>query len=421
MDTNGWAESADTADGGSADFSAVRQNAKLILRADLTLETQDFDAASADLEKLTAETGGYIESSSLSGDKGSRSAYYTLRIPQEKFETFYAQLGDRAHVVYSSRSSEDITEQYTDIETRLATLQTKHERLLALLDQAGKMEDIISLENALADCEYEIDSLTGSKRHYDDLVGFSTFSVTLDEVQTLTATPEGSGFGAQLTQAAKPGPRAHSRHRHVLAGRSAARGRRRRSRRDYEKAPEKARGRVGGAGRTAPRSARKGRKEISKKNEGTGFTGAFVLLFCVFRLVEQLLRVDAEQLRQREQIGCARVGRAALPLGYRLPAHADRLRDELLRHFTRRAVLLQHSAERFRGLGLFRPDGRGAQIFPQRPDQQHEHIDGYAHDGEHRNDRIQRHYHGNSSFSALSIIEKPRLRHQLSRNRSKKS
>ena len=34
-DTNGWAESADT-DGGSADFSAVRQNAKLILRADLT-------------------------------------------------------------------------------------------------------------------------------------------------------------------------------------------------------------------------------------------------------------------------------------------------------------------------------------------------------------------------------------------------
>ena len=117
------------------------------------------------------------------------------------------QLGDRAHVVYSSRSSEDITEQYTDIETRLATLQTKHERLLALLDQAGKMEDIISLENALADCEYEIDSLTGSKRHYDDLVGFSTFSVTLDEVQTLTATPEGSGFGAQLTQAAKTGTR----------------------------------------------------------------------------------------------------------------------------------------------------------------------------------------------------------------------
>ena len=58
-----------------------------------------------------------------------------LRIPQEKFEVFYEQLGSSVHVVYSSRSSEDVTEQYTDIETRLATLTTKHERLLALLDQ----------------------------------------------------------------------------------------------------------------------------------------------------------------------------------------------------------------------------------------------------------------------------------------------
>ena len=205
---NGWTEdaSADTAESG-ADFSAVRKNAKLILNANLTLETQDFDKASADIEKMAADAGGYLESSSLSGDAGSWHASYVLRIPQEKFEAFYEQLGSSVHVVYSSRSSEDVTEQYTDIETRLATLTTKHERLLALLDQADKMEDIISLENALADCEYEIDSLTGSKRHYDDLVGFSTFYVDLEEVQTLTATPEGSGFGAQLTQAAKTGTR----------------------------------------------------------------------------------------------------------------------------------------------------------------------------------------------------------------------
>lgn len=207
-DANGWAEdaAADTAENG-ADFSAVRKNVKLILNANLTLETQDFDKIAADIEKMAADAGGYIESSSLSGDTGSRYASYVLRIPQEKFEDFYANLGSSVHVVYSSRSSEDVTEQYTDIETRLATLNTKHERLLALLDQAAKMEDIISLENALADCEYEIDSLTGSKRHYDDLVGFSTFYVDLEEVQTLTATPEGSGFGAQLAQAAKTGTR----------------------------------------------------------------------------------------------------------------------------------------------------------------------------------------------------------------------
>ena len=189
----------------TADFSAVRENAKLILSADLTLETQDYDATCAALEQLTAEAGGYIESSGNAGEKGSRTANYTLRVPQEKFETFFAQIGDTCHVVSANRWSEGVTEQYTDIETRLATLQTKHERLLALLDQAAKMEDIISLENALADCEYEIDSLTGEKRHYDDLVSFSTFTVSLREVQTLTAVSEGTGFGAQLAQAAQNG------------------------------------------------------------------------------------------------------------------------------------------------------------------------------------------------------------------------
>lgn len=189
----------------TADFSAVRENAKLILSADLTLETQDYDGTCAALEQLTAEAGGYIESSGNAGEKGSRTANYTLRVPQEKFETFFAQIGETCHVVSANRWSEDVTEQYTDIETRLATLQTKHERLLALLDQAAKMEDIISLENALAECEYEIDSLTGEKRHYDDLVGFSTFTVSLREVQMLTAVSEGTGFGAQLAQAAKNG------------------------------------------------------------------------------------------------------------------------------------------------------------------------------------------------------------------------
>ena len=206
---NGWAEAAmDAADtAGGADFSAVRRNAKLILNADLSLETQDFEKSAADIEKMTAEAGGYIESSGTYGDTGSRSANYTLRVPQEKFEQFYAQLGENMHVVSRSRSSEDVTEQYTDIETRLATLQTKHERLLSLLEKADKMEDIIALENALADCESEIDSLTGSKRRYDDLVGFSTFYINLREVQTLTATADGTGFGAQLSQAAKTGAR----------------------------------------------------------------------------------------------------------------------------------------------------------------------------------------------------------------------
>lgn len=198
-------EPAGATEESGVDFSTVRENAKLILRADLSVETQTVDDTVSSIERMTAEAGGYIESSSTHGELGSRYMSYTVRVPQEKYEGFLAQVGDTCHVVSSDRSAEDISEQYTDIETRLATLQTKHERLLTLLDQADKMEDIIALENALADCEYEIDSLTGAKRHYDSLVGFSTISLSVREVQALSAVSGGTGFGAQLSQAAKSG------------------------------------------------------------------------------------------------------------------------------------------------------------------------------------------------------------------------
>ena len=104
---NGVATDAATSES-TADFSAVRENAKLILSADLTLETQDYDATCASLEQMTAEAGGYIQSSGNSGETGSRMANYTLRVPQEQFEKFFAQIGETCHVVSANRWSEEV-------------------------------------------------------------------------------------------------------------------------------------------------------------------------------------------------------------------------------------------------------------------------------------------------------------------------
>lgn len=207
---SGWSEQApaenaqsDTSSAGS--FAARRENAKLILRAELSLESEDFPASAALVDRLTNEAGGYYESSSTGGETGSRYAEYIVRVPQEKFESFLAAVGEQCHIVDSQQFAEDIAEQYADLETRLATQKTKHERLLALLDQAGKMEDIIALENALAETEYQIDSLTGQKRAYDSLVNYATVTLRLREVQSLSAVSEGAGFGSQVKRAAASG------------------------------------------------------------------------------------------------------------------------------------------------------------------------------------------------------------------------
>jgi uncharacterized membrane protein (DUF2068 family) len=129
-----------------------------------------------------------------------------VRLPSENFEAFCSAVGGLAQINSLSRSAEDVSEYYYDMESRLATQQTKLERLQALLKQAEDMEDIITLESAISDTELTIENLTGSLRKYDSLVSYATVNISLSEVYKLTEVEEPAiGFGAKLAQAFRSG------------------------------------------------------------------------------------------------------------------------------------------------------------------------------------------------------------------------
>ena len=200
MDYGGyWAETAETpmapaemnkASGstGGGDFrSTLPDGVKMIYRANLELETTEYEAAQNDIRTLTQQLGGYFEDQSSNSYSASyRSASYTIRVPAEQFETFLHQIGQLCRVRYQSQSAEDVSERYYDMESRLETAKIKLDRLQELLTRAENMEDIITLEGAISDVEYQIESLSGELRHYDALIGYSTIYVTLNEVYRVT-------------------------------------------------------------------------------------------------------------------------------------------------------------------------------------------------------------------------------------------
>ena len=158
-------------------------SAKMVYTASIQAETQDYDACTAALEDLVDRLGGYLEyASSDSYGDGSRSASYTVRVPAKEFRGFLKTVGEISHVTSQDQNAENISERYYDTESRLETQKTKMERLQALLSKAENMEDIIDLENAISETEYQIEQLTGSLRHYDSLVDFATIDVRLREV-----------------------------------------------------------------------------------------------------------------------------------------------------------------------------------------------------------------------------------------------
>lgn len=164
---------------------------KIIKSASMEIETLEYDLAIDSLTGKINNVGGYIESSNVRGKSinngySRRSAYYTIRIPQDRFPEFMESLNTIGNIISQNTYGEDITSQYFDSEARVKTLEVQEERLLDILKKAENVEDIIELERALANVRYEIESLTGTIRRWDNLVSYATLNVSLYEVFEIT-------------------------------------------------------------------------------------------------------------------------------------------------------------------------------------------------------------------------------------------
>lgn len=192
---------------GQAQTTAQQNGAKKIYRATLELQTLEFEKANEDIDRLIEEVGGWVEQKDVSTYSSSyRSAYYTVRVPAAKFESFCAGVGELCHVTYSTSSAEDISESYYDTKARLETAQIKLARLQELLKDADNMADIITIESAISDTEYQIDALSGTLRSYDSLVDYATVCFNLNEVYRLSNTEDApKSFGEKLSNAFSEG------------------------------------------------------------------------------------------------------------------------------------------------------------------------------------------------------------------------
>lgn len=166
---------------------------KIITTVYLSAETTEFDKSLETLYTLIKENGGYLSSSNIYfgnyyDGKGYRTGDFSIRIPRDKVNQFKAQIPGIGSVTAESTSKEDVTQYYRDTESRLNVLEIKEERLLALLEKAERIEDIIAIENSLSEVIFEKENLKATLINMDDRIDYSTFNVSLREVAKVTTT-----------------------------------------------------------------------------------------------------------------------------------------------------------------------------------------------------------------------------------------
>lgn len=167
----------------------ITDGRKIILNAELYLETKTFDESAARLQEIITDLGGYVSRADVyvrNATYSLHSANYTVRIPSENFDRFIAYREDIGTVTSTNVWTDDVTDSYYDKEARLQSLETKQQRLLELLEKAEDMDAIIALESELSDTIYEIELLTGSLRKLDNQIAYSTIHIYLEEVREVT-------------------------------------------------------------------------------------------------------------------------------------------------------------------------------------------------------------------------------------------
>lgn len=176
--------------------NAAQNDRKLIRTVDMSVETKEYDGLLMTLEAEVQSRGGYIESmdsyngSSYSSYRNTRHASLTLRIPKGQLDSFLAMVSEVGNIVRRSDNVEDVTLSYVDMESRRNALRTEQERLLALLEKAESVEDIITIEDRLSSVRYQLESMESRLRTIDNQVDYSTVYMDVSEVQELTPVAE---------------------------------------------------------------------------------------------------------------------------------------------------------------------------------------------------------------------------------------
>ncbi len=159
---------------------------RMIVRTgDISLVVEDVVNARDEITQLAISLNGYVVSSRIWGEEQDRTGWISVRVSDEKFEQALAELRNLAvRVTSESTSSEDVTEQYVDLESRLKNAEATERQYLALLEKAEDVDDILRIYDSLSRVRGEIEQIKGRMQYLERTSSMSLISVHLEPVAT---------------------------------------------------------------------------------------------------------------------------------------------------------------------------------------------------------------------------------------------
>ena len=159
--------------GGSTTDSSGESNSpdiqRMIVRtSNITLMVSDVSTALDKITKLAEDSQGFVVSSNQWKDNGALLGTITIRVPAGEFDNAMSTLRGMADEVTSENTSaQDVTEEYTDLNSTLTNLQATEAQLLEIMKKAVTVDDILAVQNQLTNIQGQIETTKGRMKYLE--------------------------------------------------------------------------------------------------------------------------------------------------------------------------------------------------------------------------------------------------------------
>ena len=202
---------ATAAGGGVTTVDPAVAAMKVVRRASLGVRVEDVEKAATEVRAVAAELGGIVEAENISTDPDSPDpedpepaagvvshGTITVSVPSSKLDTALDRLAGVGTVLDRSVTTENVTTQYADTESRVKSARASVERVRALMSEATKLADVVTLEAELSRRTGDLEALESQLAALEGQVARSPVTVSLTTAPTLPASDDDTGFLAGL-------------------------------------------------------------------------------------------------------------------------------------------------------------------------------------------------------------------------------
>lgn len=179
---------------------------KIIKNGEMSIQVGDIKKAQNQVNDILKKNNAYIQNEKFRNTDMDENLDLTIRVPHKDFDALINSFSDGiGSVLNKNISSDDVTEEYTDVSIKLANKKIYIEKYRDMLRKAATTKDMLEIQENIRELEDEIDVAEGRLRFIDDRVNYSTLNLSIFKEKVRSSTTSNIGFGSRFVDSITEG------------------------------------------------------------------------------------------------------------------------------------------------------------------------------------------------------------------------